>query len=71
MELKCVKFDKEDGIPTVTLNRMEKMNALSPQLFGEIGKCFDMAADDEQIAAVIITGGEKVFSAGMDIAEMM
>ncbi len=71
MDLKWLKFDVKDGVATITLNRPEKKNALSPQLFRELGTCLDMAADDEQVAAVIITGGEKVFCAGMDIQEMM
>jgi len=71
MELKCSKFDVRDGIATIMLNRLEKRNALSPQLFNELGECLDTAANDDQVAAVIITGGEQVFSTGMDIAEMM
>ena len=71
MELKCAKLDVKDGVATITLNRPEKKNALSPQLFRELGACLDMADDDKQVAAVIITGGEEVFCAGMDIEEMM
>ena len=68
MELNNLEFDIKDGVATITLDRPKKLNALSPQLFRELGTCLDMASDDEQVAAVIITGGEKVFSAGMDIA---
>ena len=71
MELECLKFDTKDGIATITLNRPEKRNALSPQTFRELGMCLDAASDDRQVAALIITGGEKVFCAGMDIVEMM
>jgi len=71
MELECLKFERKDNIATIALNRPEKRNALSPKVFQELDKCLDMASDDKGIAAVIITGGEKVFSAGMDIEEMM
>jgi len=71
MELECLKFDKEDGIATITLNRPEKRNPLSPQVFEELSECLDAADDDKEVAALIITGGDKVFCAGMDIAEMM
>lgn len=71
MELKYLKFDRKEGVATITLNRPGKRNALSPKLFREFGTCLDMATDDEQVAAVVITGGEKVFCAGMDIEEMM
>jgi enoyl-CoA hydratase len=71
MKLETVKFDKKEGIATITLDRPDKRNPLSRQVFSEISDCLDDAAADNQIAALIITGGEKVFCAGMDIAEMM
>ena len=71
MELNCLKFDKRDGVATITIHRPEKMNSLSPHFFKELETCVDAASADEQVAALIITGGEKVFSAGMDIEEMM
>jgi len=71
MELKCLKFDKKDGVAIITLDRPEKKNALSLQVFSELATCLDMADDDKEVAALIITGGEKVFCAGMDIKEMV
>jgi len=71
MELKTLKLDKKDGVATITLNRPEKRNPLSSEVFKELSECLDDAAADNEIAALIITGGEQVFCAGMDIAEMM
>jgi len=71
MEFKCLNFGVKDGVATITLNRPDKLNAFSRQHFKELGTCVDMAADDAQVAALVITGGEKVFCAGMDIEEMM
>ena len=71
MELECTKYEKKDGVAIITLNRPEKRNALGPLPFQEMGACLDMANDDAEVAAVVITGGEKVFCAGMDIEEMM
>jgi enoyl-CoA hydratase len=71
METGCLKIDKVGGVATITLNRPEKKNALSPQLFDELGEVLDQLSADQEVAALVITGGEKVFSAGMDIAEMM
>jgi len=70
MDLQTVKYDKTEGIATITLSRPEKRNPLSPQVFRELDVCLDDADKDKTIAAVIITGGDKVFCAGMDIAEM-
>ena len=44
---------------------------MSSEVFKELSDCLDDAAADKDVAALIITGGEKVFCAGMDIAEMM
>lgn len=71
MDLKYLKYEKKEGVATITLNRPEKLNAMSPQLFQELGACLDTADNDSEVAALIITGGERVFSAGMDIEEMM
>jgi enoyl-CoA hydratase len=70
MDLQTIKFEKSEGIATITLSRPEKRNPLSLQVFKELGICLDDADTDKSIAAVIITGGEKNFCAGMDMAEM-
>ena len=70
MDLKTLVYEKSDGIATITMNRPEKLNPLSRQVFKEMNACLDDADADKDIRAVIITGGEKVFCAGMDIAEM-
>lgn len=69
MELTCLKYDKKDGVATITLDRPEKRNALSPQVFQELSACLDKVSEDQEVAALIITGGEKAFAAGMDMAE--
>jgi enoyl-CoA hydratase len=70
MDLQTIKYEKSEGIATITLNRPEKRNPLSPLVFKDLSTCLDDANADKSIGAVIITGGEKVFCAGMDIAEM-
>lgn len=71
MELTCLKLRQSDGVATITLNRPEKRNALSSQLLRELGEALDKLSADQEVGALVITGGESVFSAGMDIAEMM
>jgi enoyl-CoA hydratase/carnithine racemase len=55
-------LERSEGIATITLNRPEKRNPLSLQVFKELDFCLDTADADKSIAAVIITGGEKVYS---------
>jgi len=59
----------KEGVATVTLNR-PPLNALNADLFSQIGRCADELAADDQVRAVVITGGEKNFAAGADIKEM-
>ena len=61
----------EGGVRTITLNRPARRNALSEQLRDELEACLNEAADDEAIRVVILTGGEQVFSAGFDLAEVV
>lgn len=54
----------------VTLNRPERMNALSRVLLEEIGAAFTQLAHDRDARVVILTGaGEKAFCAGADLKE--
>jgi enoyl-CoA hydratase len=62
---------EERGIARITLNRPEKLNALSAALIGELGEAFAQVAQDREIRAAILTGaGEKAFAAGADISEL-
>jgi len=60
----------EDGIGVITLNRPEKLNALSTPLLAEFSIMLDRVEVDPSIRVVILRGaGEKAFAAGADIAE--
>ncbi len=64
-----VRVESDGAIATIRLDR-PPMNALNSQVQAEIaGAAAGLSADD-QVRAVIIYGGEKVFAAGADIKEM-
>src|SRR5215831_10925428 len=67
-----ILFDVDDaGIALVTVNRPQKLNALSGEVVGELGDAFERVAGDSAIRAAILTGaGEKAFVAGADIHEL-
>lgn len=67
--LEFVRLEVAEGIGTIRLDR-PKMNALSVQLQDEIGIVAQQAAEDPDVHAVIVYGGERVFAAGADIKEM-
>ena len=60
-----------DGLATLTLNRPEKMNALSVQMFLELQVHVQrIAADTGHIGAVVLRGAGKCFSAGNDLHDL-
>lgn len=60
----------EEGIFIVTINRPDKMNALSKAVFDDLEKMMEEVETNTSILSVIITGaGNKAFVAGADISE--
>jgi len=57
-------------VATIRLNRPEALNALNSKLLGELAEALKAADRNDTVRAIIITGSEKAFAAGADIAEM-
>ncbi len=64
-----VNLTVSDGVGTIRLDR-PKMNALNVQVQEEIRAAATEAATDDEVRAVVVWGGERVFAAGADIKEM-
>jgi len=64
-----VRLEVEAGVGTIRLDR-PKMNALNVQVQEEIRAAAKEAGDRDDVKAVVVYGGEKVFAAGADIKEM-
>jgi len=64
-----VNLTVSDGVGTIRLDR-PKMNALNVQVQEEIRAAALEAAANDEVRAVVIYGGERVFAAGADIKEM-
>lgn len=65
-----VLIDRRDSIATITLNRPEKLNALSYALIDRLLGLLDELETDDAVRAIILTGaGDRAFSAGADIHE--
>jgi enoyl-CoA hydratase/carnithine racemase len=54
-------------VATVTINRPDKGNSLAPEVLGEIEEMFSDLAAREEVNVIVLTGGEKYFSAGFDL----
>jgi len=65
-----VKVNIENGLATVTLDRAEKMNALSEDMYIDLTRIFAELQLDEAVRAVILTGAGKAFCSGSDVGSM-
>ncbi|MCV7301687.1 enoyl-CoA hydratase/isomerase family protein [Mycobacterium barrassiae] len=59
--------DITDGVGTITFNRPDRRNALSLEVLGNLSDCLDDWRANDDVAAVVITGGDSVFCAGLDL----
>ena len=66
-EYQDILYEINDPIAYVTLNRPEKMNALSNNLRGEMVHALKEAESDPAVSVVVIRGAGRAFSAGYDI----
>jgi len=63
-----VVVDRHGPVTVVTINRPEASNALSPGVIKGIAAALDASAEDDSVAAVVLTGaGERAFCAGLDL----
>ncbi len=60
----------EPGVLVIRLNRPAVLNALNAQMMRELAAALGAADGDPAVRAIVITGSEKAFAAGADIAEM-
>jgi enoyl-CoA hydratase/carnithine racemase len=64
-----VRLEVADGVGTIRLDR-PKMNALSAAMQDDIKAAAQEATERDDVRAVVLWGGERVFAAGVDIKEM-
>ncbi len=64
-----VRLEVADGVGTIRLDR-PKMNAISVQVQGELRAAAAEASERDDVKAVVVYGGERVFAAGNDVKEM-
>jgi enoyl-CoA hydratase len=69
---KTIAYEKKENIGLLTINRPEKMNAISQELTTELSQLLDEIENDDDLRVIVITGaGEKAFVAGADINELV
>ena len=70
MAYHCIIAETRGKVGLIRLNRPRHLNALNDELMNELGDALQSFETDESIGAIVITGSEKAFAAGADVAEM-
>lgn len=70
MTYHCIQVEIHQKAALIRLNRPEVLNALNDQMMSELGEALKQLDAQEDIGAIVITGNEKAFAAGADIAAM-
>jgi len=70
MTYEFILSEQKGRVGLITLNRPKQMNALNAQVMQELAKALYAFDADEGVGCILITGSEKAFAAGADIAAM-
>ncbi len=68
MEYQAILYEKKAAIGYITLNRPEKLNAISPEMLAELRHVLADIEGDDDVRVVILTGAGRAFLAGFDIS---
>lgn len=58
----------QDGVLRLRFAREEKKNAITNEMYSALADAFEQAAGDETIRAVLLEGGDEIFTSGNDLS---
>jgi 2-(1,2-epoxy-1,2-dihydrophenyl)acetyl-CoA isomerase len=67
MAFQTILFDVQDGVARLTLNRPDRLNAMTWQMIDEFLEAIETCRTDDRIRVLVFTGAGRAFSAGDDI----
>ena len=68
--MSSVLIETTDGVRTLTLNRPERRNALTPDMQEELIAALEAAGDDPDVQVLVLTGAGEAFCAGLDLSAL-
>jgi enoyl-CoA hydratase/carnithine racemase len=68
MDYQTLKYDIDDGLLLLTLNRPDHLNAFTVQMADELVAAYERASLDDAVRVIVVTGAGKAFCAGMDLS---
>ena len=70
MGYETIGYDVSERVATITLNRPEALNALSPAMIGELRQAYADAEADDEVWLLLVTGTGRAFCTGADVGEI-
>jgi enoyl-CoA hydratase/carnithine racemase len=70
MELETIQYEVEDRTATITLDRPDQLNALSPLMIRELRHVYEVAEADDAVWTIVVTGNGRAFCTGADVTEI-
>ena len=70
MEFECIRYEVAERIATITFDRPDRLNALSPAMLGELRQAYADAEADPDVWILLITGNGRAFCTGADVSEI-
>lgn len=67
VDYETITLERRGHVAVLTLNRPDRLNALSPGLRDEVHQAVDALRDDDEVRAVVLTGAGRGFCAGADM----
>src|ERR1700730_3724610 len=71
MVTKSFLYGQRDGIATITLNRPERLNAITFEVYHELTAFFATLRDEKNVRVVVITGAGRAFCSGGDVRDII
>ena len=69
MSFQTLRYDTEDAVASITLNRPERLNTIVPPLPEELEAAVQLAIAAEEVRVIVLRGAGRAFCAGFDFGE--
>jgi enoyl-CoA hydratase/carnithine racemase len=70
MTFETITYEVSDRVATITFDRPDQLNALSPAMVEELRQAYDAAERDDDVWILLVTGNGRAFCAGADVGEI-
>jgi enoyl-CoA hydratase/carnithine racemase len=69
-DYETIRYEVDDRIATITFDRPDQLNAVSPEMVRELGDAYARAEADDDVWILVVTGNGRAFCAGADVTEI-